>query len=240
MHERFNGKGSFKVIKVNHHKIDDPLKWKKPCKIFVNSMSDLFHEDVPFSFIATVFEVIKKAHWHTFQVLTKRPERMVKFFEEYQFYFKNQIPNLWLGVSAENQETLDERVPYLLKINVAKVRFISCEPLLGRIKLKPEYKGNIHWIIAGGESGHQARIMEYDWINLLIDQCYEYKIPIFFKQWGEYLTYSMHLTQEQRDLFLSYKNKPNYLNFKPYCRVGKKNAGNTIYGRQYLDFPQTD
>lgn len=235
MHERFNGKGSFRKVTIKPHKIDEPLKWKKPSKIFVNSMSDLFHEDVPFSFIYDVMVTIQKAHWHTFQILTKRPEIMVKFFNEYAQPME-PIPNLWIGVSAENQDALNERLPYLLQTK-AVVKFLSCEPLLGPIVFNPEHLQQIQWVIIGGESGPKARIMEKDWVYDLVRQLSKTDIPTFFKQWGEFLPYEMYLTLSQTEVIRNFKGKSIKINDVNYLRVGKKQAGNSITGYVLQEFP---
>jgi len=149
---------------------------KKPKKIFVCSMSDLFHEEVKFSFIWQIFRVIRANPIHTFQILTKRPRRMVKFLQKFQDEF---IPeNSWIGVTAENQEIFDERVYELASIDINR-KFISIEPMLGEIKL---HGGVIDWVIVGGETGPKARLMNPDWARSVRDQCKEFGIPFFFKQ----------------------------------------------------------
>ena len=173
----FNGK-----IKLLPDKLDEPLRNTKPSKYFVNSLSDLFHKNVGQEFIATVFEMMEKAHWHTFQVLTKRPENMANFTKT---YYGDRTPpsNIWLGTSAENQETFDERLPYLLETKVA-VRWLSMEPLLGSVEIM-SLEG-LDWIVVGGESGSEARKMEADWVRSIRDACDQQNVPFFFKQWGKY------------------------------------------------------
>ncbi len=152
-----------------------PLTWKTPRTIFVNSMSDLFHEKVPLSFIRGVFEVMEQASWHTFQVLTKRSDRLLALAKEL-----NWPPNVWVGVSVEAPEYV-WRVDHLRPVPAA-VRFLSVEPLLariGRIDLK-----DIDWVIVGGESGPGARPMDAAWVREIRDQCVRDGIPFFFKQWG--------------------------------------------------------
>ena len=152
-----------------------PLRWKQPKKIFVNSMSDLFHEDVPDEFILKAFEVMAKAHWHLFQILTKRAERLAKIAP--------QLPwpsNIWQGVSVENAD-YSWRVQHLRRVP-AKVRFISVEPLLGPIPNLP-LKG-ISWVIVGGESGPNHRNIDISWVRDIRDQCLSINVPFFFKQWG--------------------------------------------------------
>lgn len=142
--------------------------------IFVNSMSDLFHEDVPRWFIESVFEVMRKAGWHTFQILTKRSERLAQLAPRLSW-----PENVWMGVSVENQRWAD-RVDDLRKVP-AKVRFLSCEPLLGPLRLDLQ---GIHWVIVGGESGPRARPMKAEWVREIRRQCEEAGAAFFFKQWG--------------------------------------------------------
>lgn len=197
-----------------------PMSWKKPRMVFVNSMSDLFHEDVPDRFIESVFHAMAMCPQHTFQVLTKRASRLPAWFKtlndvglgfdgkarergklmmgavEYDW----PLHNVWLGVSVEDQARADERIPHLLQTPAA-VRFLSCEPLLGRIRLRdvpglnklPAVhvaegcgRAGVDWVIVGGESGRDARIMHPDWARSLRDQCQDAGVPFFFKQWGEY------------------------------------------------------
>jgi protein gp37 len=216
--------------------LDKPLKWRKPRRIFVNSMSDLFHEDVPFEYIAAVFGVMAACPQHIFQVLTKRPARMVEFFEWIAAQgallpglvgaspgvndvtssacvmlaghdllgAKNYVnamtqawplPNVHLGVSAENQETADERIPILLECPAA-IRFVSAEPLLGPVDLRlPDWhklgggaggrvqtRSLLHWVIVGSESGRNPRPMETEWASSIVSQCQEAGVACFVKQ----------------------------------------------------------
>lgn len=155
--------------------LEDPLRWKKPQMIFVNSMSDLFHEDVPQDFIFKIFRVMKEAHWHTFQVLTKRAERMQMLDSLIDW-----TNNVWMGVSVENQE-VTYRIDNLRKTN-ANIKFLSLEPLLGPI---PNLNlTNIQWVIVGGESGPHARPIDKRWVINIRDQCLSANAPFFFKQWG--------------------------------------------------------
>ena len=156
--------------------LSKPLHWKKPRMIFVNSMSDLFHKNVPEWFIASVFEVMMKADWHTYQVLTKRPERMLEVLRGVKF-----ADHIWLGVTMENQETADERAKYFRRVGPA-LRFLSLEPMLEPIEIPFIEKWD--WVIVGGESGPGARPFEWDWARSVRDQCREYDIPFFMKQGG--------------------------------------------------------
>lgn len=152
-----------------------PLKWRKPQTIFVNSMSDLFHEDVPDEFIFNVFNVMNQANWHRYQVLTKRSDRLLQLSPRL-----NWAPHIWMGVSVEDSEHTN-RVNHLRQTSAA-IKFLSLEPLLGPIS-NLDLAG-IDWVIAGGESGPSARPMEPHWITSIRDQCQNYEVPFFFKQWG--------------------------------------------------------
>jgi protein gp37 len=159
-------------------RLEQPLRWKKPRRIFVNSMSDLFHKDVPASFVDQVFDVMERADWHCFQVLTKRSSRM----HDYVWHrYGDQLPeHIWFGVSLESAK-LERRV-HVLRIIPAKVRFLSVEPLLGPLGALD--LSGIHWVIVGGESGPGARPMHPDWVREIRDQCIAQNVPFFFKQWG--------------------------------------------------------
>lgn len=157
-------------------RLAEPLERRKPTVYFVNSMSDLFHEKVPFEYIVGVFDVMARAPQHTFQVLTKRAERMAAFCRDICV-----PPNVWLGVSVENRKHGVPRIDILRHID-AGVRFLSVEPLLedlGRIDLT-----DIHWVIVGGESGHEARPMKPEWVDGIKRQCDAADVAFFFKQWG--------------------------------------------------------
>lgn len=158
------------------NRLNEPLKRKIPTIYFVNSMSDLFHEDVPFEYIDQVFATIQQANQHTFQVLTKRAERMATYFST-----RKVPPNAWLGVSVEDRQYGVPRIALLRKIK-ASVRFLSAEPLLedlGRLNLK-----GIHWVIVGGESGAKSRPMRGKWAEKIQEQCETAGTAFFFKQWG--------------------------------------------------------
>ncbi len=162
-------------LTLHEHALNLPLKWKKPQMIFVNSMSDLFHEDVPEEFIFKVFDVMHTASWHKFQVLTKRSERLLELSDSI-----NWPCNVWMGVSVESQKYIN-RIEHLLKTK-ASIKFLSLEPLIGRI---PElFLTGIDWVIVGGESGPGARRVEEDWVLEIRDHCLSSKVPFFFKQWG--------------------------------------------------------
>ncbi len=194
-----------------------PLGWKRPKRIFVNSMSDLFHPKVPFEFIDKVFAVMALCPQHTFQVLTKRPERMAEYLRcidvGFDVWFEASkrksldalngpwpLPNVWLGTSCEDQAAADERIPHLLQCPAA-VRFLSCEPLLGLIDLSAffspgfcggsdtayTYNAGVHWTIIGGESGPNARPCNVDWIRSIVRQCRDAAVPCFVKQLGAFI-----------------------------------------------------
>jgi protein gp37 len=161
-------------LKLWPERLDLPLRWKRPRTIFVNSMSDLFHVDVPDAYIVEVFDVMRQAEWHTFQVLTKRPERVAALSRQLEW-----SPNIWMGTSVENQRWTS-RIDHLRGTG-AQVKFLSCEPLLGALQLDLE---GIDWVIVGGESGYRARPMRADWARDIRAQCEHAAVPFFFKQWG--------------------------------------------------------
>jgi len=169
-----NYRNGFKLT-LQPHMLELPLRWKKPLTIFVNSMSDLFHKDVPLEFIQRTFAVMRAAHWHRFQVLTKRADRVAQLDPDLVW-----TPNIWMGTSVESAKYLG-RIDDLRKTR-AHVRFLSLEPLLGPL---PELDLNgIHWAIVGGESGPRARPMKPEWVVDIRDQCERASVPFFFKQWG--------------------------------------------------------
>jgi protein gp37 len=155
--------------------LDLPLSWKKPQRIFVNSMSDLFHHEVPMDYIRRVFETMSLAHWHQFQILTKRSGRLLALNEKI-----NWPPNVWMGVSVESAQ-YKPRVDHLRKTG-ARVKFLSLEPLLGPLGTL-DLTG-IDWVIVGGESGPGARPMDAEWVVSIRQQCERVDVPFFFKQWG--------------------------------------------------------
>jgi protein gp37 len=162
-------------LRLWHDRLDIPLRWRRPRMIFVNSMSDLFHDDVPLDFIKRVFETMERADRHVFQILTKRHERLSALASELSW-----PSNVWMGVSIENKRWV-RRADFLRQVP-ARVRFISAEPLLGPL-IGLDLTG-IHWLIAGGESGARSRRVDVEWIRDLRDRCEEENVPFFFKQWG--------------------------------------------------------
>lgn len=222
------------TVRLNPAVLTKPLSWRRPRRIFVNSMSDLFHEALPDAAIDQVFAVMALCPQHTFQVLTKRPERMRAYLSrddragDVRSEINDQgpglgltdqrivsachaisqgpLPNVWLGVSVEDQATADSRIPILLDTPAAK-RFISAEPLLGLVdlvRIAPDRRvqgrnalgetgsGHLDWVICGGESGPDARPAHPDWFRSLRDQCAAVGVPYFFKQWGEYHPSDQH------------------------------------------------
>jgi len=167
-------------LRLVPEKLNEPLLWSQPKIVFVNSMSDLFHVEVPEEYIAEVAKVMKSASWHTFQVLTKRADRLRQLLDG-KLRFAAELPNVWWGVSVENKKHGVPRIDHLRQINCA-VRFLSIEPLLedvGEIDLT-----GIDWVIVGGESGPGARRMESKWVEGILKQCRRSGVPFFFKQWG--------------------------------------------------------
>jgi protein gp37 len=271
-------------FKVTLHKdrLEEPLRRKKPRRMFVGSMGDLFHEDVPDEFIARIWWVMgqcagyldpSRYRGHTFLILTKRPERMQKWLNGWNDgetrrqwiesfgavydwmsgpkYWPDVFPNVWLGVTAENQQRADERIPILLQIPAA-ARFVSVEPMLGPVDLlSNDYLGGcincevyldnpetcincaqdrkIDWIICGGESGHGARPMHPDWVRSLRDQCQAAGVPFFFKQWGEW-------NPDNKGICRGIRTQK--LEGVVLYRIGKKAAGRSLDGEAWDEMPE--
>jgi protein gp37 len=279
----------FTDVQCHDDRLKVPLKWRNPRKVFVNSMSDLFHEDVPDEFIDQVFAAMALAGRHTFQVLTKRPGRMRDYMKRlgrsaklldtaarkigYTLEFQDKywmpwpIPNIWLGVSIENQETADKRIPLLLETPAA-VRFLSCEPLLGAINLanlafwvdergeigptdvrEPDVFPDIHWVIVGGESGPKARPMHPAWVRSIRDQCAIARVPFLFKQHGEWLATAFCddrtvQIQSKRTVYVrqdgSFRDAADgadLLRDEETAWVGKKAAGRLLDGVLHDEYP---
>ena len=273
-HRKFDGDGPGSTTGVQMHpeRMHLPLmKWRKPLRIFVNSLSDLFIDDVSDEYIAETFAVMALARQHTFQVLTKRPGRMRSLLTSEGFQqavwdywealavaygemaiFPTEgtlpLPNVWLGVTAENQKWANIRIPILLRTPAA-VRFLSCEPLLREIDLRVhlmikgdnEYHSraglglpSIGWVIAGGESGPGARPMHPDWARSLRDQCVAAEVPFHFKQWGEYRPLAGNECAQVGDVW------PDETQDAMCRRVGKKAAGRVLDGRTWDEYPAAD
>jgi protein gp37 len=242
-----------------------PLDVKKPTTWFVNSMSDLFHESLTFGMIDEVFDVMDACPQHTFQILTKRPSRMLEYF-----HWKHEgngtkfgrlpLANVWLGTSIEDQERGNERLKALLN-TPAVVRFVSCEPLLGPLSLglclatevtdliKDVLHNTLHWVIVGGESGPKARPMHPDWARNLRNECTHIGIHFFFKQWGEWKPFKYVNLKGEAYVNLTPSGK-NEILLNPDCqpglfpasinmeRVGKKKAGRLLDGMEWNEMPE--
>jgi len=230
MHKRLRGMGQahysepFTTLRTHADFLDLPRTWKKPTKVFVNSMSDLFHEDIPLEFIQAVFKVMNETPQHTYQILTKRSKRLREVSD-----LLNWTPNIWMGVSVEDYR-VESRI-YDLINTPAKVKWLSIEPMIGPISelLEPGGRnfpyldrGQISWVVCGGESGHKARAIKIEWVHDIKDECYLKKIPFFFKQWG------------------SPRNNPNPSD--PTMKKGHPNyakGGCQIDGKVYRAYPET-
>lgn len=265
----------FDVV-LRPERLDQPMRWTKPRMVFVNSMSDLFHDAVPDWFIANVFAVMACAPQHTFQLLTKRHGRMRSLLNSPEFHrliahvspmyagsnpdlaqdyvtTTWPLPNVWLGVSVEDQKRADLRVPALLGTPAA-MRWLSCEPLLGPVNLdevarsdnpdggwsaiaslghgeQPRIGVGIDWVVVGGESGPSARPMDPDWPRALRDQCVAAGVPFFFKQHGEWAP-AVDLDPELRE-----RAQERLIGQEYICRVGKKRAGRLLDGREWNEYP---
>lgn len=247
-------------VRFHPERLNEPLHWRQPRKIFVCDMADLFF-DTPWAWIHDVFSVMQRCPQHTFQILTKRAERMNALmsipFLGGKVGKEWPLPNVWLGVSVESQHFADERIPLLLSTPAA-VRWISAEPLLGPMDLTrcgdrgirfergflapnietPESRMN--WVVCGGESGPNARPMHPDWARSLRDQCVGGGVPFFFKQWGEWI----HVSQIEAAMTV---DQIKALSMDTPCRtngpeiffkVGKKRAGRLLDGREWNEFPK--
>jgi protein gp37 len=248
-------------VRFLHERLEEPLRWRKPRRIFVCDMGDLFHELVPDEQIVEVFKTIALGGGmgHTFQVLTKRAKRMRDFMRaDHGVEWVRPMPWLWLGVSVENQHFADERIPLLLETPAA-IRWISVEPLLGPVDLTslgpdgteyaglntligeqpcchdhPEamiYGSSIDWVVVGGESGPCARVMHPDWTRSLHDQCKAAGVPFFFKQWGEWAPLG------QIDSSRTFVGR-NLGDGQMMLRYGKKLSGRMLDGREWNEFPR--
>jgi len=248
-------------VRLIEKHLEDPIRWKKPARIFVNSMSDLFHPGVKDEWLGRIFDVMARAPQHIYQILTKRPERMLDVLyaagdSEVATSFTQTYsqpwppPNWWFGVSVENQETANARIPILAKCPAA-VRFVSYEPAIGPLDLAiaagdPVSMAAIDWFICGGESGSRARPMHPQWARAVRDLCVDLGIPFFFKQWGEWVDPSQNLCalhtagvheyiSDQREHSKNCPNEETLL-----VRIGKKIAGSTLDGRDWKEFPQME
>lgn len=255
---RFTGE-----IRLAPERLDQPLRWKRPRRVFVNSMSDLFHPDVPDEFVGRVWSTMRDAPQHTFQVLTKRPQRMASLLSRFRtldggsFYIGDRgdpfvLPQVWCGTSVENQRYADLRIPHLLATPAA-VRFLSVEPLLGPVDLSAWLHGGfgragdhdeIDWVIVGGESGPRARAMHPQWVRDLRDQCTDNGVPFLFKQWGEWgparWERATHIVEMDGTRHPRYGEAIAPIVDRggaPMYRWGKKAAGRALDGRTWDEFP---
>lgn len=245
---RFNS-----TLRFDEAALEIPLKRKQPTVWFVNSMSDLFHKNVWFTWQAKIWAVMAKTPHHTYQILTKRADALPEIVGSLSNTY-GVLPNVWLGVSVEDQRAADERIPHLLQTPAA-VRFLSCEPLLGPVDLA-EAMGDtawkrtcgllvnknernyrrLHWVIAGGESGPGARPMHPDWARSLRDQCVAMRVPFFMKQWGEWLPNASEYDCYQPAA--DYNRQHVMLGDVAMVRVGKKAAGRLLDGRTWDEMPE--
>ncbi len=239
-------------VTLHEDRLEQPLHWRKPRMVFACSMGDLFHEDVPDTFIADVWTTMMNASWHQFLVLTKRPQRMETWLRECSPLWQPAnlpdipLPNVGLGVSVEDNAHLD-RLEVLIK-TAAAMRFVSFEPLLGPVDASL-YLPGLDWIIVGGESGPKARPMRPDWVRGLRDQAVEASVPFLFKQWGAFVggaaTEMLEQDGEQVPGWCLYQNHDwstccdkDWGNGVVSMRVGKKKAGRLLDGRTWDESPR--
>ncbi len=231
-------------VTLHPDRLDEPLHWRKPRNVFVCSMGDLFHKDIEPIQLSMIFQVIEKCPQHTFMLLTKRPETALKHSKNVMLSRYFRLPNIWLGVTAENQQRADERIPILLQIPAAK-RFVSVEPMLGPIDLIQSAGieitdvgtfGLIDWCIVGGETGPGARPMHPDWARSLRDQCQAAWVPFFFKNWGEWAPNYYGAQEWESDNSMAF----HYFDDPPLkvWRCGKKRAGRLLDGQAWDQFPE--
>jgi protein gp37 len=258
--------GKVQVLDDDH--LTQPLRWKKPRRIFVNSMSDLFHESLTFDAIDRIVAVMAAAKQHTFQVLTKRADRMAEYLthpsRRTSVLYAGKaldlgnpatssswwpLPNVWWGVSAEDQKTLDDRMPFVIRaLPDIAVAWLSAEPLLGPMDLakwlphtretsqtSEHFYPGLHWVVAGGESGPDARPMHPAWPTHLALQCTVAGVPFLFKQWGEW-TPDDNGTKVHRVVPTHHRNVIDTLAVRMF-RAGKKAAGRLLNGREWNDYP---
>lgn len=220
---------------------EDPLKWKDPRRIFVCSWSDFFHEDVPSEWRLDALEVMWRADHHKYLILTKRPELISTQVSSQQL---EEIEHCtWIGVSAEDQEAYDRRVPYLRDVP-AQVKFVSAEPLLGPIDMTKLYDSrHVDWMIVGGESGTNARIMQVNWAFDIYAYCIENEIPYFFKQWGEWIPNRYIDDEEVRKLGMPLHEVPQRkIDNTTYLRLGRYHIKDVRQEGQFVitQFPQVE
>ena len=242
---------------LNEKVLAEPLRAHKPRVYFVCDLMDLFHKDVPKSFIDDVGRIIPKCPQHIFIILTKRPKRMRDYFKKIKYdtavnppHEDLNMPNIWLGVSVEDQKTADERIPILLQVPAA-VRIVSIEPMLGAVNLKPYIKSgseaeamqasmygivyeSLDWVICGGETGPGARPMNHRWVKAVKKQCVDSGVPFFFKSWGEWLGFPEKAAAKHwlsSDLHIWDDNNIS-------AKLTKKKAGRLLDGREWNERPE--
>ena len=248
----------FEDVQTHYARLYQPLKWRRPRRIFVNSMSDLFHEAIPDEFIQEVFAVMALASRHRFQVLTKRPQRMLAFCNDPMQWagveglalrrchgtkqpwiaVDGPLLNVWLGVSVEDQATADERIPILLD-TAAAIRWVSAEPLLAPVDIFKSVMLHpfraLDWVVVGGESGSKARPMHPAWPLSIRDQCIAAGVPFLFKQWGEWLPEEdTPLITAARQICVKQTRNAQSVTM---LRVGKKRAGRRLEGELWDGYP---
>jgi protein gp37 len=253
-------------VRLHPELLNQPLHWRKPKRVFVCSQADLFHVGVDYGFITGVMAAIARCPQHTFLLLTKRSDRMYKYFTNCGFE-NHTLPNFWLGVSVEDQKTADKRIPLLLHTPAA-VRWVSYEPALGPVNLQnylphalymsgetPSGSEGLDWVIGGGESGPNAQPSHPDWFRTVRDQCQAAGVPFFFKQWGEWGSdrpADQHKISGHRYQYDSMTFRPDGTRYNPtkpdelfekamqtVYQVGKKAAGRLLDGREWNEFPRT-
>ncbi len=208
-----------KVQLVEEH-LEDPIRWKRPRRVFVNSMSDLFHEDLADESIFRVFKAMAAAPQHVFQVLTKRADRMRAIMPQIRHHLVDRLEHVWLGVSVENQEWAEKRIPDLLATSAA-VRWISAEPLLGPLALRPwfsapfEARAGLDWIVVGGESGPGAREMQIEWARDIVIGSLVWRVPVFVKQLGTVAAKQLRLADRKGGDLAEF---PGSLRFRQFPR----------------------
>lgn len=229
-----HGGMAFKVPCFHPDRLEQPFRWKKPRRVFVGSMTDLFHENVPFDLLHQVWDAMKRSPQHIFMTLTKRPDRMENALN--RVYSLQRMgaamgfwSHVWIGATAENQSTANDRVPALIS-TPGKKHFLSVEPMLGPVVIPPHQLEILDWVICGGESGPGARPMHPDWARSLRDQCQAASVPFFFKQWGEWETYRAVNLIPMGHTF-------DWPDGKIALRVGKKAAGCLLDGREWKEIP---
>ena len=245
-------------VKTLPERLDSPAKWRDHRDIFVCSQSDLFHEEVPGEFIGQVFDRMWKYSWHTYYLLTKRPERLLQLLQQnppegLRDFNSTNFPHVVFGISAEDQRAAQERMPLLVQVPLAPAqRFVSAEPLIGPLDLSA-WIDQIGWVIAGGESGKHARPMHPDWPRQLRDQCADAGIAYHFKQWGEWSTAepaereTITVTENGTTLYRLGKQaaKAKYPETRTqqgatFHRIGRKKAGRVLDGEYWNARPGTD